>query len=239
MYRDARAEYKDLQGYDPFAHVQWPRVQRDKPDPFTAEERDRIIKHWIDNDFFYYPWVFILFHTGMRPSEASALRWTDVDLTAGTISITKSRYMGDDSAPKTSASNRTIEIDDAVIKVFKLLPSRALGLAHVFVNKDGKPMNAKKWTEHNWTEPLKELEIRHRKFYATRHTFITEKIRRRRESFRLGSILRDITGDAGKGLLWEHWGSRPGPIEKKSRRAENPNDFMVAGPGFEPGTSRL
>jgi integrase len=47
-----------------------------------------------------------------------------------------------------------------------------------FVNKYGDPMNAKKWSEHNWKKPLKKLGIRHRKFYATRHTFITEAIKR-------------------------------------------------------------
>jgi integrase len=39
-------------------------------------------------------------------------------------------------------------------------------------------MNAKKWNEHNWGGPLETLGIRHRKFYATRHTFITEAIKR-------------------------------------------------------------
>jgi hypothetical protein len=39
-------------------------------------------------------------------------------------------------------------------------------------------MNAKKWSEHNWATPLEKLTIRHRKFYATRHTFIAEAIQR-------------------------------------------------------------
>jgi integrase len=39
-------------------------------------------------------------------------------------------------------------------------------------------MNAKKWSEHNWAAALKALGIKHRKFYATRHTFITEAIKR-------------------------------------------------------------
>ncbi len=59
-----------------------------------------------------------------------------------------------------------------------MLPSRELGLERVFLNKFGEPMNAKKWSEHNWAGPLKSLGIRHRKFYATRHTFITEAIKR-------------------------------------------------------------
>jgi len=58
-----------------------------------------------------------------------------------------------------------------------LLPSLQLGLGHVFGNKFGEAMNANKWSEHNWAAPLKKLEIRHRKFYATRHTFITEMVK--------------------------------------------------------------
>src|SRR6266436_4561127 len=108
MYRDARAEIEELKGRDPFIDVQWPAPQRTKPDPFTAEERDKIVTHWAKTDFFYFPWVFTLFHTGMRPSEASALTWADVDLERRTISISKSRYMGSESAPKTSGSSRII-----------------------------------------------------------------------------------------------------------------------------------
>jgi integrase len=239
LYRDARASHKELQGYDPFTHIQWPKVQMEKPDPFTAAERDKIVEHWIEHDFFYYPWVFVLFHTGMRPSELLALTWKDVDLKARTVSITKSRYMGNFGLPKTSGSNRQIQISEPVIKALELLPSRALGLNHVFVNKEGRPMNAKKWSEHNWSEPLKELGIRHRKFYATRHTFITEMIRQGENPLAvaqycgtsLAMIQRDYCGVLGLPTL--------GTREVLEKCAENPNEIMVAGPGFEPGTSRL
>jgi integrase len=247
MFRDARGEYTELQGYDPFLHLQWQKSQREKPDPFTAEERDRIVEYWKATDFFYFPWVFTLFHTGMRPSELSALTWNDVNMETGTVSITKSRYMGDDGAPKTYGSNRVIEIDGTVVEVLKLLPSRALGLKHVFVNKDGKPVNAKKWSEHNWKEPLKDLGIRHRKFYATRHTFITEKIRDGENPFRLAQycgtsvsmIERDYCGTLGLSTLGR---SGNNPVSDRTKIAplcENPSKIVVAGPGFEPGTSRL
>ena len=36
---------------------------------------------------------------------------------------------------------------------------------------------SKKWAEHFWKEPFKELGIRHRKFYACRHTAITKLVR--------------------------------------------------------------
>ena len=45
MYRDARVEIGgELEGKDPFIDIQWPRLPKTKPDPFTAEERDRIIR---------------------------------------------------------------------------------------------------------------------------------------------------------------------------------------------------
>ena len=93
----------------------------------------------------------------------------------------------------------------------------------------------KKWAEHYWAPCLETLEIRHRKFYATRHTFITEAIKRGENPLAVAqycgtsvamiqadycgtlSLNRSVLGsEAGK--LWER---------------------LVAGPGFEPGTSRL
>ena len=124
--------------------------------------------------------------------------------------------------------------------MLELLPSKALGLKHVFVNKDGRPMNAKKWNEHNWAKPLKDLRIRHRKFYATRHTFITEKLRQKENAFALAQycgtsltmLQRDYAGTLGLSTMQSDQ-------EVFEKSVKNPNENMVAGPGFEPGTSRL
>jgi integrase len=102
--------------------------------------------------------------------------WQDVDLAAGIVSINKSRNMGVTAATKTSNSDRIIPIDETLVDILKLLPSRELGLDSVFVGKRGEPMS-KKWAEHNWKEPLKKIGIRHRKFYGCRHTTITELVR--------------------------------------------------------------
>jgi hypothetical protein len=99
MMRDARKH--GLSEKDYFADLEWPRLTTAKPDPFTGEERDIILAQFKTKHPFYYPFVFTQFWTGMRPSEAIALRWSDVDLKIGTISITKSRYMETDSPTKT------------------------------------------------------------------------------------------------------------------------------------------
>lgn len=174
LWRAVRKE--NLSRENPFELLEWPATSAPVPDPFDADERDRIIQWWEKNDYFYYPWVAVMFSTGMRPSEAAALRWSDVDLKTCRISIVKSRNLGKDAPPKTKHSGRTIGVAEEVGRLLQVLPSRGLGLEYVFVNKLGGPMSSN-WAKQNWAQPLQQLVIRHRKFYATRHTFITEAIR--------------------------------------------------------------
>jgi integrase len=234
LYRDARIDIEALQGRDPWVDIQWPRLPKKRPDPFTSDERDRILAWWLKNDFFFYPWVYTQFYTAMRPSEAAALTWADVDLLAGTISITQSRDMGTEAATKTANSERIIPIDERLLDILKLLPSRELGLKHVFVGKRGDPMS-KKWAEHSWKEPLKKLGIRHRKFYATRHTWITEAVK-------AGENLKVIADYAGTSvaMIEASYCARTGLNRTElAQSASNYAESLVAGPGFEPGTSRL
>lgn len=250
LYRDARVEVGgDLEGRDPFMDLQWPRQPKTKPDPFTAEERDRIIRWYIESDFFFYPLVAWQFHTGMRPSETFALTWRDIDLQAGTVSINKSRNMGATAATKTVNSERIVQIDQTLIDILKLLPSREVGIEHVFVGKTGNPMS-KKWAEHNWSAPLKKLRIRHRKFYACRHTTITELVR-------AGHNLKAIADYVGTSvaMIEQNYCARlqlsPETVSRENaadsatvrevfeKLVEKSNKNVVAGPGFEPGTSRL
>ena len=104
MMRDARAEMPNLGLTDHFVNLRWKRLQTSKPDPFTAEERDVILNHFREKHGFYYPFVATLFGTGARQSEVIALRWGDIELSAGSLSISKSHYMGEDGPTKTAAS---------------------------------------------------------------------------------------------------------------------------------------
>ena len=75
-----------------------------------------------------------------------------------------------------------------MFNVLKILPSRKLGLEFVFVGKRGDPMT-KKWAEHNWKERARARQPS-RKFYCTRHTFITEMVK-------AGKNLKDIADCCG------------------------------------------
>lgn len=229
MWRDAMAE--DLVSKNPFALLKWPRTARLRPDPFTLEERDRILEYWREHDPFYYPYIFTQFHTGMRPSEAAALIWADIDLNAGSIAITRSRNLGTDDATKTENSYRILKpVRPEVMRLLAVLPSRDLGLKYVFVNKFARPMT-KKWAEHNWAEPLKKLEIRHRKFYSTRHTFITEMVK-------AGENIAAIAQYCGTSITMiqrDYCGGITLAFGTNClQNGEKVNENVVAGPGFEP-----
>ena len=121
MMRDARAENPKLEMTDHFVNLRWQRLPTPKPDPFTAEERDTILGHFKQKHAFYYPFVATMFGTGARPSEVIALRWGDIDLKSGTVSISKSHYMDTDSPTKTVASERVITLGEPIIEALKAI----------------------------------------------------------------------------------------------------------------------
>ena len=130
----------------------------------------------------------------MRPSEALALRWTDIDLDRREIYITKSRYIEDGGATKTRGSVRTVKFDQKVMAALKNRRDESKwrdpeGREHVFLNEDGKPIDFHTWrgkksgretkagekTPHGvWYRALRGAGIqRPRGPYHTRHTFIS------------------------------------------------------------------
>src|SRR5262249_19609385 len=63
-------------------------------DPYTPDERDRILEDFRTNSPHYYPFVFHQFWTGSRPSEACALRRSCLDLEYQREKIERSRSKG-------------------------------------------------------------------------------------------------------------------------------------------------
>jgi integrase len=78
----------------------------------------------------------------MRHGQAAALRWNDIDLTRGVISISRSRDEGEDNAPKIAGSTREIPMLLWVADLLKQLPRRlhSDGGELVFLTPEGKPM---------------------------------------------------------------------------------------------------
>lgn len=82
----------------------------------TKEERALLEPHLPE-----YPWLAILYYTGMRGGELRALRWRDIDLRANEIHITRALGIrADDVTPgKTSAAKRTVPIVPQLARILQ------------------------------------------------------------------------------------------------------------------------
>jgi integrase len=173
MIRDARTiDY--LIEKDPFEALVWPRRQLSKPDPFEEEERDAIVAYFRQKVPFYYSFVYTMFFTGMRPSEALALQWGDIDLRRRAISISKSLYLEEEGSTKTGGSERQIRIvADVAEYLKKTKPLHVTEDTYVFLNQEGRPINFHTCRKKVWYRALRATGMRQRKPYTMRHTFIS------------------------------------------------------------------
>lgn len=156
--------------------------------------------------------VMLLFaiSTGVRLGELLALKWSDIDFEAKTVTINRSiqryknpttgRYEIKEQTPKTLSSIRTIPIPDTIIYKLKQHKKKQnkhilyVGEAYhnnnyIFCNPTGDPLD-EKTPGRNLDSILSKLNIKHIKFHALRHTYITRL-------FELGVPAKTISELAG------------------------------------------
>jgi integrase len=120
----------------------------------------------------------------------------------------------------------------------------------VFLNKYGAPLNVSSFRLDYWERILSALDIRKRKFYATRHTLITEMVDK-------GIDLKEIAGYCGTSvaMIEQHYCAKselgPDAIEKQptqskhhgkaqevfEKLAEKSAVLLASPTGFEPVSS--
>ena len=77
--------------------------------------------------------------------------------------------------PKTQASDRTIPLAPELLAILAAHVQGRAGAPEepLFVNTKGGPLNQYHWAPEHWPRCIKALGLPYRKFYATRHTFIS------------------------------------------------------------------
>ncbi len=104
----------------------------------TAEELSRLLQAVETTEPQWYPLIRLLAVTGMRWSEATALKWSDIDLDAGHLEIKRKHVRGIIGPPKTRKSRRRLPIEPGTTEVLKahradLMRRQAPGLADGWV----------------------------------------------------------------------------------------------------------
>ncbi len=133
----------------------------------------------------YYAIFYLALSTGMRRSELLALRWSDVDLLMGQISVNRSlHHLRDRSlvfrAPKTARGRRTIALPPSAALVLKEHKERqgdmhlALGTLPqesglIFSQPDGAPM-LPDTVSHAWSKLARRLGLGATRLHDARHT---------------------------------------------------------------------
>ena len=156
------------------------KSKKTKVDFWTLEEFQKVISLLCKKDCYeHYLFIsfWLLFMTGMRIGEASALHWSDIDFETGLLSITKTLYyrtMTDYKfvEPKTQASIRTIYIDSDTLnelKAWQSVQQQVLPDCSLVLSYNGTPTS--KTTLPRALEKLSNLAGVHRiKIHALRHS---------------------------------------------------------------------
>ncbi|MBS1178643.1 MAG: phage integrase family protein [Proteobacteria bacterium] len=178
-------EYRGRQALDsPMVGIENMPVVKKLPDPLSGAERDTILadmaRHYDPRVVAYFQFMFF---TGMRPEEAIALRWSDIDLRCGTARVQRVRtFRGSErDGSKTHAERDVDLVSSAIDALSAMRPYTSLKRdadgreADVFEN----PVTGCAWhdersqRENYWHPCLKRLGIRQRRSYCTRHTYCT------------------------------------------------------------------
>lgn len=169
------------------AIVEGPRIGRSArlDDALTADEAAGVLQH-IRGDRIEALGALVL-RLGLRRGEALALRWPNVDLERGELTIAGTLKYANGRAyvdtPKTSAASRTLPLTADLVDVLrerrKHQAAERLAAGplwrdegYVFTRDDGRPLalsSVSRW----WSNVCEDTGIGHRRFHATRHTAAT------------------------------------------------------------------
>jgi integrase len=156
--------------------VDAPSKAKHDVEPFSQDEVSRFLAS-IEDDRLQALYVVAL-ATGMRQGELLGLRWVDVDLAEGTVTIrhTMSRIGAGLGEPKTEASKRTVRLPASALAVLRRHKADQkvvkLGEGYVFATRTGTALQARN-VSRSYHRALERAGIEHRRFHDLRHTFAT------------------------------------------------------------------
>ncbi len=146
----------ELLPYNPALRVTPPAWERVEPRSWSAEQVAQFLDHVTASGDAYAPVWRLLFVTGMRRGELLGLRWADVDLVEGILTVRHNRVVAGSrvvtGTPKSRAGNRTLSLDAHTVTALALLKNDHEAQAELFgywatdlvvVSPTGLPMQPK------------------------------------------------------------------------------------------------
>jgi|RhiMetdeSRZDD1v2_1073273.scaffolds.fasta_scaffold451042_1 integrase len=146
--------------------------------PFGMAERKALLEKIHQ---CYQPLARFLFESGFRLNEAFGLKWKNVNLLSGFLSVRKGHVRGKDKDPKTEVAIRDVEITPGMMEALKQQKRFSfLAGEYVFVTETGAVLDVNNFRRRVWIPALKKAELDYRYPYQCRHTFATQMIEENR-----------------------------------------------------------
>lgn len=153
------------------------KVQKEPPDPFTLNEVNAILNHMAETyNGQVHNYFEFMFFTGLRPQEAIALKWSEIDFNEGTARVRRVRTASTDRETTKTNLIRDIELNSrALHALISQKPFTYLQDDYVFHN----PETNNRWNSEAkqnlryWKPTIKKLGLRYRVPYQCRHTYAT------------------------------------------------------------------
>ncbi|HEU4461040.1 MAG TPA: site-specific integrase [Solirubrobacterales bacterium] len=145
--------------------------------------------------------------TGLRLGELLALRWSDVDLKAGALTVSRAMSAGEESSTK-SRRPRTVPLADQAATELQGLRERPRFTSHtdyVFRRPDDAPLD-RSAVRSRFIRAQEQAGVRVRRFHDLRHTFSSLAI----QQFDLVAV-KDMMGHSKLTNTERHLHSKPRP----------------------------
>ena len=179
---------EELISKNPAAVLDLPKRSKKEIDPFSLEEANDIIakmyqhEHWPST--IYAAFFEFVFFTGMRLSEALALRWDAVDVEKRVAHVCRGIALGEVVERTKTGSDRFVLLNERALHALEFAKQyadrRRRGKGKIlktpFIFPPSKNAEYVKQTSDlhgQWVPTLKALNIRRRPPYNCRHTYAT------------------------------------------------------------------
>jgi integrase len=173
----ASARRRKLISDDPMKYVDNLREPKPDVDPLTLEEAERLLATASGQDRALFT---VLIFTGLRPNEALALKWNDIDFDREVIRVRRSinRFEGV-GLPKTASNEREVDMLPNVRAALREQRARSqLRSDFVFPSQTGGPLDLTNLRERNWRRVIHKSGLRKRTLYQCRHSYAALQLSR-------------------------------------------------------------
>lgn len=147
-------------------------------DPFDVDEQRQLLEACRQHRPKWLNYFTVAFGTGLRTSELYGLEWQDIDFEARTIHVQRAVVERAVKGPKTSSSDRLVDMEEAVYMALKRQRKEsAFRGKRVFRNPRSQEQLADyQVSERAFTYCQKQAGLRRRNQYQTRHTYASQRL---------------------------------------------------------------